>query len=158
MHPDFDQLRHALEADYLRALAEDLNASQASTGLECSLLRIVRSYRDDLELAASLGQRIASLESHLSRIERRADQKRHLVAKTMEKADIATMIDSEFTVLRSRRAGALVVSQEGLIPERFWKAQRELDRDALLAALRMGKAVLGASLGASEATISVRSR
>jgi hypothetical protein len=157
--PDHDELREALRADYLRGTEEELRDGLARESLHQMLRGVVRSYLDDLGLAASVGQRIATLETHLSRIEQRAECKRQMVAITMERAEIETIIDPEFTALRSRTRGALVVDDEEAIPKGFWRAQAlELDHDALIAALRVGETIPGASLSASEATITVRTR
>ena len=158
MRPDHEHLRDALASNYLRATEEQLNENRVTDSLHRMLLCIVRSYLDDLSLAASIGERIANLEGQLARIERRAERKGHMTATTMEQAEIETLIDPEFTVLRSRTQGGLVIEDESAVPEAFWKLQRELDRDALLAALRAGEAVPGVLLSASEAAISVRTR
>jgi len=159
MRPDYDQLREALRVDYLRGTEEELRDGLAHESFHQMLRGVVRSYLDDLGLAATVGQRIATLESHLSRIEQRAERKRQMVATAMERAEIEAITDSEFTVLRSRTQGALVVDNEEAIPKGFWRPQAlELDHDALIAALRVGETIPGASLSASEATITVRIR
>ncbi len=157
MRPDLDELREALRADYLRGTEEELRDGLAHESFHQMLRGVVRSYLDDLGLAATVGQRITSLESHLSRIEQRADRKRRMVATAMERADIKTITDPEFSVFQWRTAVALVVDDERAIPKAFWRPQAlELDHDALIAALRAGETIPGASLSASEATITVR--
>ena len=157
--PDHDELREALRADYLRGTEEELRDGLARESLDQMLRGVIRAYLDDLGLAASVGQRIATLESHLSRIEQRAERKRQMVATTMERAEIETIIDPEFTVLWARTRGALVVDNAEAIPKDFWRSQApELDHDKLIAALRAGETIPGVSLSASEATITVRVR
>jgi hypothetical protein len=159
MRPDYDELREALRADYLRGTEEELRDGQARETLDQMLRGVVRSYLDDLGLAATVGQRIATLESHLSRIEQRAERKRRMAATAMERAAIETITDPEFTVSRSSTQGALMVDNEHAIPKGFWRPKAlELDHDALIAALRAGETLPGASLSASEATITVRVR
>ena len=52
---------------------------------------------------------------------------------------------------------AVVVTDEGAIPEEFWVAQApKLDRQGLSAALKRGQAVPGAVLGTGSMTIAVR--
>lgn len=159
MRPDYDQQRRALETDFLQIIRDEIDGGRERGSLQRSLASIVQSYLDDLGLAAFIGLRISGLEDHLSRIEQRADRKRRLVALAMEFAETETITDPEFSVVRSRTPGALVLSDEQAIPASFWKqGPPELDRDALLAALRGGLTIAGASLGAGEATILVRPR
>jgi hypothetical protein len=159
MQPDYDEQYRALKADYLQIVEDDFRESDRRGSLRLGLASIVQSYVDELGMAAFIGLRISGLEDHLSRIERRADRKRRLVARAMARAGIETITEPEFTVIGSRTQGALVVNDESAIPASFWKeGPRELDHDALLAVLRDGATVPGASLGESEATISVRTR
>lgn len=159
MRPDYDEQRHTLETDYLQIIQDEFRDGVERGSLHRSLASIVRFYLDDLGFAAFIGQRISGLEDHLSRIEQRGDRKRRVVARAMERAGTETITDPEFSVVRSQTPGSLVLSDEKAIPASFWKpGPPELDRDALLAALRSGLAVPGASLGASEASILVRSR
>jgi len=77
----------------------------------------------------------------------------------MERADIKKINEPDFTASLRQVAPGLVVLDERAIPEPFWKPQPpKLDRSALIAALKSGEMVPGASLGNGGITIAVRTR
>jgi hypothetical protein len=99
------------------------------------------------------------MQERLSRIEGRADKKRTLVASVMERADLRKITDPEFTASLRATPAPLVVTAEGEIPSTYWKPQApKLDRGSLLAALKAGESVPGATLGNGGVTIAVRTR
>jgi hypothetical protein len=77
----------------------------------------------------------------------------------MERADLKKLTEPDFTVsLRPARA-PLVLPDEEIVPEAFWKPQpARLDRLGLIAALSAGSDVPGALLGNPTMTISVRTK
>jgi Siphovirus Gp157 len=120
---------------------------------------VVRSHIDDLALASALRSRLANMQERLSRLEGRAEKKRLLVASVMERADLRKLTEADFTVSLRPTPQPLVVTAENEIPAAYWKAQPpKLDRNALIAALKAGEQVPGASLGNGGVTIAVRTR
>jgi hypothetical protein len=123
------------------------------------LATILRSQLDDLALAAALKSRLAGMQERLSRIADRAEKKRTLVAAVMERADLRKITDPEFTASLRPTPPPLVVTAEGDIPSTYWKPQApKLDRGSLLAALKAGECIPGATLGNGGVTIAVRTR
>ena len=123
------------------------------------LATILRSQLDDLALAAALRSRLVQMQERLSRIEGRAEKKRALVASVMERADLRKITDPEFTASLRATPPPLVVTAESDIPSTYWKPQApKLDRAALLAVLKAGQSVPGATLGNGGVTIAVRTR
>ena len=85
---EYQYFRERLRADF--AEADDQALSDTLEGLSSlpeSLAALIRSYLDDLSMAAALGMRIGDMQERLSRIEQRADKKRALVTSVMERAD-----------------------------------------------------------------------
>ena len=120
---------------------------------------IVRSHLDDLSIATALRSRLADMQERLSRIADRADKKRALVASVMERADLRKITDPEFTASLRPTSPPLIVTAESDIPTTYWKPQApKLDRAALLAVLKAGQSVPGATLGNGGVTIAVRTR
>jgi hypothetical protein len=120
---------------------------------------VLRSHLDDLALATALRSRLVDMQERLSRIEGHAEKKRILVASVMERADLLKLTEPEFTVSLRPTPQPLVVTAESDIPATYWKPQPpKLDRSALLAALKAGECVQGASLGNGGVTIAVRTR
>lgn len=143
---DIDEVTLADTLEGLSSLPETISA-------------VIRSYLDDLSLAAALGQRIVDMQERLGRFEARAEKKRALVTLVMERADLRKLQEPDFTVSLRVVPPGLVVSDETAIPDEFWKPQpAKLDRKGLLATLNAGQTVPGATLANGSTTISVRTR
>ena len=124
-----------------------------------ALASVVRSYLDDLDVAAALGMRISDMQERLTRFEQRADKKRELVTSVMERANLKKLAEPDFTVSLRATPPAVVVIDETQIPQDYWKPQPpRLDRQGISAALKGGAAIPGAALSNPEMTISVRTR
>ncbi len=153
-------LRERLVADFPDADEECLRDTlEGLTNLTDMLAEVLRSALEDQAFVAALRSRIGDMQARLTRIEERARKKRDLVCSVMERADVRKVTEPDLTVsLRPSRA-PLVVTDEGVIPEGYWKAQApKLDRQGLLAALSAGRDVPGALLGNAPMTISVRTK
>src|SRR5690242_16925597 len=135
-------------------LADTLEGISSLPGL---LSIIVRSRIEDEALAECLRRRIEEMRQRLERIEARAGQKKALVVAAMEEAGIRKLVEADFTLSLRPGSPKLIVIDETLIPEEFWRPQApRLDRQWLLAALKNGRSVPGADLGNPETTLAVR--
>ena len=164
------RLRHELsEYQYLRerVIAEFPDTDEVAlrdtleglSSLGDVLAAVVRSYLDDLTLAAAVAMRIDEMEERLSRIEHRADKKRKLVTTVMKNADIKKLAEPDFTASLRTVPPPLVVTDQKQIPIDFWRPQvPKLDREGLSAALKSGAVVPGAMLGNAQMTLSVRTK
>ncbi len=153
-------LRERLVADFPDADEECLRDTlEGLTNLTDMLAEVLRSALEDQAFVAALRGRLGDMQARLIRIEERARKKRKLVCSVMERADVRKVTEPDFTVsLRPSRA-PLVLTDEEVIPEGYWKAQApKLDRQGLLAALSAGRDVPGALLGNAPMTISVRTK
>ncbi len=153
-------LRERLEADFPDADEECLRDTlEGLTNLTDMLAEVLRSALEDQAFVTALRSRIGDMQARLSRIEERARKKRDWVCSVMERADVRKLTEPDLTVsLRPSRA-PLVLTDEEVIPEGYWKAQApKLDRQGLIAALSAGRDVPGALLGNAPMTISVRTK
>ncbi len=153
-------LREHLAADFPDADEECLRDTlEGLTNLTDMLAEVLRSALEDQAFGSALRSRVGDMQARLSRIEERARKKRDLVCAVMERADVRKLTEPDLTVsLRPSRA-PLVVTDEEVIPEGYWKAQApKLDRQGLIAALSAGRDVPGALLGNAPMTISVRTK
>jgi hypothetical protein len=153
-------LHERLEAEFPEADEDTLRDTlEGMTNLTEMLAEVLRSALEDQAFGAALRARIGDMQARLSRLEERARKKRELVTSVMERADLKKLTEPDFTVsLRPARA-PLVVTDEEVIPEAFWKPQpAKLDRQGLIAALAAGTGVPGALLGNPAMTISVRTK
>jgi hypothetical protein len=99
------------------------------------------------------------MQERLSRIEHRAEKKRELVTSVMERADIKKLAEPDFTASLRASPPAVVVTDEGQIPQAYWKPQPpKLDRQGISVALKSGGTVPGALLNNPEMVLSVRTK
>src|SRR5260221_3257020 len=157
---EHEYLRQRLKAEFPDADEETLRDTlEGLSSLPEMLACVLRSYLDDIALAAALGIRINDMQERISRFEQRAEKKRALIISVMERADLKKLAEPDFTVSFRTTAPSLVITAEVEIPQDFWKPQpAKLDRQGLTAALRGGRSVPGAVLSNGQATISVRTR
>jgi len=154
-------LREHLLAEYREAIDEETlrDTLEGISSLPEALAAVVRSYLDDLMVAAALGMRIGDMRERLSRIEARVEKKRATITDVMEKADIKKLEQPDFTASLRAVPPGLVVGEESLIPGDYWKPQpAKLDKRGLLAALNGGASVPGVGLGNGGTTLSVRTK
>src|SRR5579864_2327668 len=153
-------LRERLKTEFPDADYETLRDTlEGLSSLPEALAAMLRSYLDDLTLVAALGMRIDDMQERLSRIELRADKKRELVTSVMERAEIKKLAEPDFTASLRPSPPAVVVIDEGQIPQVYWKPQPpKLDRQGISAALKSGAAVPGALLSNPEMVLSVRTK
>jgi hypothetical protein len=154
-------LREHLLAEYREAIDEQTlrDTLEGISSLPEALAAVVRSYLDDLTVAAALGMRIGDMQERLSRIEARVEKKRVTITAVMEKADLKKLEQPDFTASLRAVPPGLVVGDESLIPVDYWRPQpAKLDRRGLLTALNGGASVPGVSLGNGGTTLSVRTK
>ena len=157
---EYEYLRDRLRAEFPDVDEQTLSDTvEGLSTLPEALAAVVRSYLDDLALAAALGMRMGDMQERLGRIEQHAEKKRALVTSVMERAGIKKLAEADFTASLRAVPPSLVVLDEAAIPPAYWRPQPpKLDRQGLTAALRAGAAVAGAALGNGQTTISVRTK
>jgi hypothetical protein len=132
---------------------------EGESNLPDMLAEILRSVLQDEAFVVALRGRIGDMQERAGRLSERARKKRDLVAHVMADAELKKLVEPDLTVsLRPSRPPLVVVDQD-IIPEDYWKPQDpKLDRQGLIAALSSGRQVPGASLGNAAMTISVRTK
>ncbi len=136
-----------------------LGTLEGMTDLNEMIASVVRSRLDDLALHAALRARMSDMHERAGRLEQRAGTKKEVVASVMERAGLKKLTEPDFTLSLRSTTPPLVVTDEGEIPEDFWKPQpAKLDRQGLLTALKAGREVPGVVLGNGGVTISVRTK
>jgi Siphovirus Gp157 len=155
-----EYLRERLKAEFPEADDDTIRDTvEGLSRLPEMLAAILRSHLDDEVLLRALRERIGDMRERAARLEDRCTRKRALVASVMERADLKKIVAPDLTASLRPTVPALVVIDEGKIPEDFWKPQpAKLDRRGLLAALGGGRVVPGASLSNGGSTVAVRTR
>jgi hypothetical protein len=120
---------------------------------------IVRGALTDEAFAIGLRLRIKDMQERLSRIEARAETRRQIARDAMIEAEIPTLRRPEFTLTLRPGSPAVAVVDERLIPEPFWEAREpKLNKAGLLAELKRGVVVPGATLTSPEPVLMVKVR
>lgn len=127
------------------------------TDLRDVLAEIVRTALDDEVIVEALSSRISDMRIRLERIEARAKRKRQIVLNAMSDASVSKLTAPDFTASTRMGAPALDVADEEKIPAAYWRPQPpKLDRQALIAALKVGTQIDGAHLAPAQPQLSVR--
>ncbi len=151
-----EQIRNEFPDIDEETLADTL---EGLTNLNEMLGAVVRSHLDDMAIVDALKSRVADMQDRLSRIGKRAEKKREIVTSVMEQAELKKLAEADFTVSLRASSAPLVVTEEGDVPEPFWKPQApKLDRLGLIAALKSGEQVPGAVLGNPRMAIAIRTK
>jgi hypothetical protein len=147
----------ALEADIDdETLADTL---EGLTDLPEIIAAVVRSAVADEALADGLKGHIQVLQGRLSRLTARADDRRRIARDAMAEVAIKKIMAPDFTLSLRPGSPALVVIDDGAIPQPYWQPQPpRLDRLRLLNDLKTGNAVPGVQLSNPEPVLSVRVR
>ncbi len=129
------------------------------TNLNEMLGAVVRSHLDDMAMVDALKSRVVDMQDRLSRISKRAEKKREIVTSVMEEAELKKLAEADFTVSLRSSSAPLMVTEEGSVPEPYWRPQApKLDRLGLIATLKSGGQVPGAVLGNPRMTIAIRTK
>ena len=139
-----------------RTLADTV---EGLTDLHEIVTAIVRSALEDEALAVGLKTRLGELQGRLERLEDRASKRRQIARDVMTETDLKKIVAPDFTVSVRPGSPALVVVDEKAIPASYFEPREpRLNRQALLAELKGGAAILGAELSNPTPVLSVRVR
>jgi hypothetical protein len=120
---------------------------------------IISSALNDEALAAALKARQADMAERCGRLEARSKAKRAAVAQAMEVVGIKKIEAPECTISLRNVTSKLVVTDEGQIPNDYWreKVVRSVDKDALKEALKT-KTIPGAQMSNGGVGLTVRTK
>ena len=157
--------KHSLARKSLLAELPDLDEEtladtlEGLTDLREMLAELIRSALDDEALVVGLSTRLSDLKVRMERLEARAKRKRQLARRVMSDAVIATLTVADFTASLKQAPPTVEVLAEDKIPAIYWKPQPpKLDKQGILAALKLGTAIDGAALAAPQMQLSVRTK
>ncbi len=165
MNLEFSAIHYRAVRDRIRAQDPSIDEQtladtvEGLTDLHEILEAILRAAIEDEALATGLKGRIAEMESRLERLKDRASKRRQIAKDVMIELDLKKVTAPDFTA--SIRAGTpgLMVIDEAAIPSIYWEPQGpKLDRKGLVAELKQGGEVSGATLSNPEPVLSVRTR
>lgn len=136
---------------------EELRADtiEGETDAHRVLGKIIAIERDANSMSAAIGERIKELQARKQRSERRKDAMRALAFRLMKAGNLSKVTLPEATVSISRKAPAVEIYDETLLPDNVVKLTRTPDKTAIKSALALGE-VAGARMGEAGETLTVR--
>lgn len=118
---------------------------------------VLKSIDEDQVLLSGLKAMIEEFQSRKARIEDRVENKRGLIELVLLRAEIKTLETPSATVSLRAVPAKLANVDEALVPSEYFTVPAPtLDRRKLLADLKEGKQVEGASLSNGGQTVSIR--
>lgn len=130
---------------------------EGETGLHEAIASVLGLMREDEILMLGLSGMIATLEGRKHRLEERTKRCRAAIEQAMSIGELTRLDLPDASLTLKRVPPNVEITDEAKVPAEFWKAQDpKLDRSALKAALKEGRAVEGATLGNGSITIQVR--
>jgi len=110
-------------------------------------------------LATGLKGRIAEMEDRLARLQGRAAKRRQIARDVMVDLDLKKLTAPDFTASIRPGMPALMVIDEVAVPSIYWEPREpRLNRQGLMADLKPGAEVEGATLSNPEPVLSVRTK
>ena len=159
-HHEF--LRQQLEIAFPDADEETiLGTLSGETDLNELIAAVLRSRADDLALAKALIGRMSDMKERLDRLEHRAEKKREVCTKVMDRAGIRKITEADMTISLTRMADKvqLLVPPDALPPE-YQRVKTTVDADKVKIgeALRSGQSLNFALLSNGGVTLTVRTK
>ena len=148
----------------LGVLAEDddqlrLDTIEGETPLFDILAQIIRANEEDAILIDGIKVRMDELRTRDGRLKRRVEMRRALLLKALTIADVQSIELPTATISRKALpAQAVVIDEASIPPVYFVRADPKLDKRALLADLRSGEIIEGATLSNGGEAVQIRSK
>ena len=129
------------------------------TDLRTMLAAVLRSALVDEATVAGLSTRLTEMKIRLERFDSRAKRKRQLALQAMAEAEISKLTEPDFSASLKQGAPTVDIQAEDRIPAAYWKPQPpKLDKLGILAALKSGTEIEGASLAEPKLQLTVRTK
>lgn len=149
------KLRQMLGEDADPALILDTIEGETNLAEACCVV-LEQTVEDEI-LIDGLAAKIAELQTRKGRMEKSVETRRGIILMAMDKAGLQTIRSPLGTMTARPTAPKATITDEALIPARFFKPQDpKLDRAKLAEALKAGEQVPGASLSNGGLALSVR--
>jgi Siphovirus Gp157 len=159
LHQYEELRRRILDADPDIDTLTLMDTLEGITDLHDIISATARSILADQDMVAALKTRLKDMRERLERFEQRMSVKRDLVLEAMEKACIDKITQPDFTMSLRKGSCHLIVTDEALIPEWFWVPQpSKLDRQEVLATLKTGEHIPGATLSNTSIQVQIRTK
>jgi Siphovirus Gp157 len=129
------------------------------TDLHEILAAVARAALTDETMASGLGHWMEVLQKRLDRLQDRACKRREIVRDVMIECEIKKVTAPDLSLSIRPGNPSLVITDEGSIPAEFWVPQKpRLNRQDLLALLKVGAQVAGVQISNPQPVLVVRTR
>jgi hypothetical protein len=130
---------------------------EGETGLHEAIASVIALMREDEILMLGLSEMLTAMEARRHRLEERAKRCRAAIEQAMSIGELTRLDLPDVSLTLKRVPPNLEITDEAKVPAEFWKAQDpKLDKSALKAALKEGRAVEGATLGNGGIAVQIR--
>ena len=130
---------------------------ESETDFHEILTTIIRRIEDTKALSIGTKDRLDELKTRKDRFDHRVDTLRELAFKIMQAADLAKVELPEATLsLRAGQPQLVGDANPALVPDKYCKVSRNLNRTAIMEALKTGETVPGFSLSNSQPNLTIR--
>jgi hypothetical protein len=134
-----------------------LDTIEGETGLFEAIDRLLFDIANANAMVIGTGKVVDELTARSERYKRRAETARALIEQAMMIAEVDKLERPAGTLSLVRRAAKVEITEEADLPAEFWKAgEPKLDKKALAAALKDGRAVPGAALSNQAPSLTIR--
>lgn len=134
-----------------------LDTIEGETNLAEACVAVLEECHEDEILVEGLDAKIKELSIRKGRMEKSVETRRNVILMAMEKAGLGTIKSPLGTMSVRPTPKQAVITDDALIPARFFKAvDPKLDRAELASCLRSGEIIPGATLSNGGVTLTVR--
>lgn len=135
-----------------------MDGIEGETSLLEAIDRLLLAIAEAAGLAKGSHDAAQTLAARAARFEKRVEAARGVIEQALVIAELDKLERPTATLSLVRRPPKVEIGEEADIPAEFWKlGDPKLDRKALLAALKAGRAVPGACLSNSAPSLTIRS-
>lgn len=149
------EIRRALQEHDDPQLLLDMIEGETDLGEACAV--VLEECNEDEILIEGLKAKIAELQTRKGRMEKSVETRRNVILMAMDKAGLGTIRSPLGTMSVRPTPKQAIVTDEALIPARFWTPQDpKLNKGELSSALRSGEIIPGATLSNGGISLTVR--
>lgn len=118
----------------------------------------IRRYLDEIAFAEAIKGRIDNLTERKKAAENRAEKMRLLITDCMNLTEEKTYRGTDATVSVTQGKPKLIVTDESLIPDEYWKETREISKSLINEAFKDGYEIPGTTISNGTQSITIRSK
>lgn len=118
----------------------------------------IKRYLDEQAFAGAIKGRADNLTERRKAAESRAEKMRLILVDIMNVIGDKTYRGPEATVSIKAAAPKVIVTDEALVPDKFWREKREINKTAINEANEQGETIPGTTISNGGQTLTIRSK